>query len=91
MDPATKPEFQNLPEPDVLAALDNKDSQNPIAIEVGRLVAAYTIGLRGRTAVPPHPPEVPPRSAIEAVALRLATRLAGLPVVKEAEKKPPAE
>lgn len=83
MIPSAKPEFQRFTEPEVLAALDNPDSQNAIAIEVGRLVAAYTRELRDRSPVPADQNDLQSPVAIETVALRLAARLAGLPIVKD--------
>jgi hypothetical protein len=83
MDPEAKPEFQQFSETDVQTALENPDAQNAIAIEVGRLVAAYALDLRDRPAVPADQVPQHARYPIEAVALRLATKLAGLPVVKD--------
>ena len=83
MTPSAKPEFQRFTEPEVQAALNNPDSQNAIAIEVGRLVAAYTLELRDRLPLPADEHELQSNFAIETIALRLAARLAGLPVVKD--------
>jgi hypothetical protein len=82
MVPDTKPEFQHFSETEVQAALDDPDAQSAIAIEVGRLVAAYALELRDRPIVPADHPALQSRCPIEAVALRLATKLAGVPVVK---------
>jgi hypothetical protein len=80
-----KPEFQHLQESAIMSALGDANSQNAVSIEVGRLVAAYTIDLRNRpSALPVADPPLPVHFPIEAVALRLATKLAGVPVVKVA-------
>lgn len=82
----TRPEFHCLAEGVILSALDDPHSPNPIAIEVGRLIAAYTIELRDRLILTsPAAPPLETRFPIEAVALRLATKLAGLPVVKDGD------
>jgi hypothetical protein len=39
---APKPEFLSLTEQAVMAALDDPDPANPIAVEIQRLVTAYT-------------------------------------------------
>ena len=83
----TKAEFQTLSEETVLSALNNPESQNPTAIEVGRLVAGYTTILRRRS--PPVTTSaqqiIMPHFPIETVALRLASKLAGLPVIKNGQ------
>jgi hypothetical protein len=43
---APKPEFLSLTENAVLAALDDPDPANPIAIEIARLMTAYTNNFR---------------------------------------------
>jgi len=83
MVPDTKPEFQQISETEVQAALDDPDAQSAVAIEVGRLVAAYALELRDRPLPSADQPMPQSRCPIEAVALRLATKLAGLPVVKD--------
>jgi hypothetical protein len=85
MVPDTKPEFQHFTEKEVHAALENPEAQNAIAIEVGRLVAAYATELRDRPAAPAERQKTQSRFPIENVALRLATKLAGLPVVKDGQ------
>ena len=37
-----EPEFRSLTEGPLLAALDDPDPANPIAVEIARLVAGYT-------------------------------------------------
>ena len=37
-----KPEYRSLAEDTVLAAVQDPDPANPIAVEVARLIAAYT-------------------------------------------------
>jgi hypothetical protein len=83
MPPSARPEFQRLTETEVMTALDNPDSQNAIALEVGRLVAAYALELCDRSPLRASLQDMQCFCAIETVALRLAARLAGLPVVKD--------
>ena len=83
MYPSARSEFHHFTEREVLAALDNPDSQNAIAVEVGRLVAGYVVELREKPPAPAEGNEPHSPFAIEKVALRLASRLAGIPVVKD--------
>jgi hypothetical protein len=82
-------EFQTLSEETVLSALDNPESQNPTAIEVGRLVASFTRLLQQEQPPITVDPQkvIAVQCPIEAVALRLAAKLAGLPVVKDGKPK----
>ena len=70
-----KPEFQHLSEDAVLAALQDPDPANPIAVEVARLIAGYTANFQslveGLGYVPAAVLLLKPRWPIEAVALRL--------------------
>jgi hypothetical protein len=72
-----KAEFRTLSETDIIAALQDPDPANPIAIEVARLIAAYTSNFQrhverlGR--IPPDILYMKGRSPIEAVAMRLTT------------------
>lgn len=72
-----KPEFRPLAESTVLAALDDPDPANPIAVEIARLVTAYTGNLRRHLErigyLPPEFLRVKPRWPIEVVAMRLTT------------------
>jgi hypothetical protein len=40
------PQFTGLTEAEVMAALDDPDAANPIAVEVARLIAGYTENFR---------------------------------------------
>jgi hypothetical protein len=75
---APKPEFLSLTENAVLAALDDPDPANPIAIEVARLVTAYTNNFAGHVErlgyIPADILRVKPRWPIEADAMRLTTK-----------------
>jgi hypothetical protein len=75
---APKPEFLSLTENAVLAALDDPDPANPIAIEIARLMTAYTNNFRSHVErlgyVPADILRVKPRWPIEAVAMRLTTK-----------------
>jgi len=72
-----KPEFRTLGEDAVVVALQDPNPANPIAVEVSRLIAAYTNNFKrhverlGR--VPPDILHLKPRWPIEAVAMRLTT------------------
>ena len=72
-----KPQFRSIAEDAVLAAIDDPDPANPIAIEIARLVTAYTHNFRHHVErlgyVPADVLRVKPRSPIEAVAMRLTT------------------
>jgi hypothetical protein len=71
-----RPEFVSLPETAILKALDDP-SPNAIASEVGRLVEGYTINFRAHVErigrMPDSILRAKPASAIEAVAIRLAS------------------
>jgi hypothetical protein len=75
---APKPQFCFLAENAVLAALDDPDPANPIAIEIARLVVAYTSSFRDHVDrlgyIPADIFRVKPRWPIEAVAMRLTTQ-----------------
>jgi hypothetical protein len=75
---APKPEFLALTEQAVLAALDDPDPANPIAIEVARLMTAYTNNLRSHVErlgyIPADMLRVKPLWPIEAVAMSLTTK-----------------
>jgi hypothetical protein len=74
-----KPEFRDLSETAVVAALQDPDATNPIAIEVARLIAAYTRNFQrhvdrlGR--IPPDVLHMKGLWPIEAVAMRLTTEV----------------
>jgi hypothetical protein len=74
-----KAEFRGLAEDAVIAALQDRDPANPIAIEVARLVVAYTSNFErhveklGR--IPPDILHIKARWPIEAVAMRLTTEV----------------
>jgi hypothetical protein len=84
---APKPEFLFLAENTVLAALDDPDPTNPVAVEVARLVTVYTNNFRDHVErigyIPAEILRVKPRWPIEAVAMRLTTK-----VIREALAKP---
>jgi hypothetical protein len=72
----TKPEFRNLSESAVLAALDDPDPKNPIAIEAARLVAAYTDNVQQHVRLGGMPFDmlrVKAHCPIEEIAMRLAS------------------
>jgi hypothetical protein len=75
---APKPEFLSLTEAAVLAALDDPDPTNPIAVEIARLVAAYTKNFEDHVErlgyIPADILRIKPRWPIEAVAMRLTTQ-----------------
>ena len=72
-----KPEFRATPEEAVIAALQDPDPANPIAIEVARLLDAYTRNFQAHVQrlgrIPPDILHMKPRWPIEAVAMRLLT------------------
>jgi len=69
--------FAPLCEAEIEAALRDPDPANPIAGEVARLIAAYTANFTAHVErlghIPPAILHVTPRTAIEAVAMRLTT------------------
>jgi hypothetical protein len=71
------PHFTSLTEAEVMAALNDPDPGNPIAIEVARLIQGYGENFRAHVEKSGRIPEsflrVKPQSAIEAVAMRLTT------------------
>jgi hypothetical protein len=73
--PATH--FTSLTEAEVMAALDDPDPGNPIAVEVARLIEGYTENFRAHVESLGYIPDsflrVKPQTAIEAVAMRLTT------------------
>ena len=73
--PATH--FTSLTEAKVMAALDDPDPGNPIAVEVARLIEGYTENFRAHVErlgyIPDSFLRVKPQTAIEAVAMRLTT------------------
>jgi len=72
-----KPEFRLLAENAVIAALQDPDPANPIAVEVARLIDGYTRNFQAhverRGAIPADILRIKPRWPIEAVAIRLTT------------------
>jgi len=74
-----KPEFRLLAEDAVVAALEDPDPQNPIAIEVARLIDGYTRNFQAHVQqlgrVPSDILRTKPRWPIEAVAMRLTTEV----------------
>ena len=85
-----KSEYRDLAEDAVVAALQDPDPTNPIALEVARLIAAYTrnferhVEKMGR--IPPDILHIKPRWPIEAVAMRLLTE-----EIREILAQPPEE
>lgn len=69
-----KPQFRHLTEAAVTAALFDPDPDNPVAIEVNRLIAAHTKAFIAHVQklgyMPPSLLDIKPRWPIEAVALR---------------------
>ena len=76
---APKPQFLSLTEDAVLAALDDPDPANPIAVEIARLITAYAANFENHVKrlgyIPAEILRVKPRWPIEAVAMRLTTEL----------------
>jgi hypothetical protein len=76
---APKPQFLSLTEDAVLAALDDPDPANPIAVEVARLVTAYTNNFKNHVErigyIPADILHAKGRWPIEAVAMRLTTQV----------------
>ena len=76
---APGPQFLSVTEDAVLAALDDPDPANPIAVEIARLVTAYTNSFKRHVErigyIPADILRVKPRWPIEAVAMRLTTEL----------------
>ena len=74
---APRPEFRAVSEADVMAALGDPDPQNPIALEVARLIEGYTANFAAYVQRIGFIPEAILRSKaqfpIEAVAMRLTT------------------
>jgi hypothetical protein len=74
-----KADFHALTEEAIVAALQDPDASNPIAIEVARLISAYTRNFEqhvqrlGR--IPSDILHIKPRWPIEAVAMRLTTEV----------------
>jgi hypothetical protein len=71
------PQFTGLTEAEVMAALDDPNSGNPIAVEVARLIEGYSENFRAHVErlgyIPDSFLRVKPQTAIEAVAMRLTT------------------
>jgi hypothetical protein len=71
------PRFSGLTEAEIMAALNDPDPGNPIAVEVARLITGYAENFRAHVEQLGHIPDsflrVKPRTAIEAVAVRLTT------------------
>ncbi len=69
------PQFISLTEAEVLAALDDPNTANPIAVEVARLIAGYGENFRAHVQrlgyIPDSFLRVKPQTAIEAVVMRL--------------------
>jgi hypothetical protein len=70
-----KPEYRSLTEDAVIAALQDPDPANPIAVEVARLIDGYTSNFHAHVRRLGHIPadilRAKPRWPIEAVAMRL--------------------
>jgi hypothetical protein len=87
-----KPEFRLLAEDAVVAALEDPDPANPIAVEVARLIDGYANNFQAHVQRLGHIPSdilrKKPRWPIEAVAMRLSTEL-----IREtfAQTAPPAK
>lgn len=71
------PQFIKMTEAEVLAALDDHNPDNPVALEVTRLIAGYTENFRRHVERLGHFPSdilrMKPRSGIEAVAMNFTT------------------
>jgi hypothetical protein len=71
------PQFISLTEAEVLAALDDPNTANPIAVEVARLIEGYSENFRAHVQrlgyIPDSFLRVKPQTAIEAVAMRLTS------------------
>jgi hypothetical protein len=74
-----KPEYRSLPEDAVVAALQDPDPANPIAIEVARLIDGYTRNFQAHAQrlgrIPSDILRIKSRWPIEAVAMRLTTEV----------------
>lgn len=72
-----KPEFRELAESAVRAALNDDNPGNPIAVDVARLIAGYIGNFERQVKrlgyVPTDVLHIKPRWPIEAVAMRLTT------------------
>ena len=72
------PEYRSLPEQSVVAALQDPDPTNPIAVEVARLIEGYTSNFHAEVRrlgrIPSDLLHIKPRWPIEAVAMRLTTQ-----------------
>ncbi len=81
-----KPEFQCLSEDAILAALEDSDPANAVAVEVARLITAYTENFQDHVARLGHIPQdilrIKARWPIEAVAMRLVTQAISETVAK---------
>jgi len=70
------PQFTGLTEAEAMAALDDPDPGNPIAVEVAWLMEGYAQNFRAHVErlgyIPDSFLRVKPQTAIEAVAMRLA-------------------
>jgi hypothetical protein len=71
------PQFTSLTEAEVMAALADPDSGNPVAVEIARLIEGYMENFRAHVErlgyIPDSFLRVKPQTAIEAVAMRLTT------------------
>ena len=71
-------EFLSLTEHAVIAALNDPNPANPIAVEIARLIAAYSSNFLAHVKrlgyIPADILRMKPRWPIEAVAMRLTTR-----------------
>lgn len=74
-----KPEFCSLTEEAVVAALQDPDPTNPVAVEVARLIERYTGNFQAHAEklgrIPSDILLTKPRWPIEAVAMRLTTEV----------------
>ncbi len=71
------PQFTGLTEAEVMAALNDPNPGNPVAIEVARLIEGYTENFQAHVERLGYFPDsilhVKPGTAIEAIAMRLTT------------------
>lgn len=71
-------EFHDLTEAEVMQALADRNPSNRVAVEVARLIEGYTANFAAHVErlgrIPAEIMHVEPRTAIEAVAMRLTTQ-----------------
>jgi hypothetical protein len=70
-------QFSGLSEAEIMAALNDPDPGNPVAVEVARIIEGYTENFRAHVErlgyIPDTILHVKPQTPIEAVAMRLTT------------------